>query len=263
MERSFLDKYHQIERNHWWFRVRGFILTDLISGYIRKGAKKHILNVGAATGRSTELLQPFGEVKSLEFDGPSCEYCREILKLDIVQGSVTELPFTDNSFDLVCAFDVIEHVEDDALAVRELMRVCKPGGIVFVTVPAFMSLWSSHDEVNFHYRRYQKNVLQSLFSGGRILRTTYFNTLLFPLIWVVRKLGNLTGRRNKVAKPDNEWMQSKLTDTIFGAIFSLERPLLHNIDFPLGVSLAMLYEKKEIDGLKNGRADEQIRTGRV
>jgi SAM-dependent methyltransferase len=257
MERSFLDKYHRIEREHWWFRVRGSIIGDLISGYSGTGEEKKILNVGAATGRSTEILQPFGRVKSLEFDGPSYEYCRDILKLDIVQGSVTELPFEDDSFDLVCAFDVIEHVEDDGLAVRELIRVCKPGGIVFVTVPAFMSLWSVHDEVNLHYRRYRKDGLQLLFTGGRILRTTYFNTLLFPLIWIARSLGNKTGRGGKNTKPDNEWMQSRLTDFLFGSIFSMERPLLKNMNLPFGVSLALLWNKDKKHIYKPGFYDEQ------
>jgi SAM-dependent methyltransferase len=246
MERTFLDKYHQIEREHWWFRVRASIIGDLITGCQGIGEQKRILNVGAATGRSTEILQPFGQVKSLEFDGPSYEYCRDILKLDIVQGSITELPFENDSFDLVCAFDVIEHVEDDRLAVSELMRVCKPGGIVFVTVPAFMSLWSAHDEINLHYRRYRKKGLQALFSGGRIMRTTYFNTLLFPLIWMARTLGNMVGRTGKVTKPDNEWMQSRLTDLLFGFIFSMERPLIQNINLPFGVSLAVLWEKDKI-----------------
>ena len=245
MNRAFLDQYHYIERNHWWFRVRGRIIADLIRRNMSMASHPEILNVGAATGRSTELLQSFGQVQSLEYDQPCVDYCREILHLDVIQGSITALPYADASFDLVCAFDVVEHVSDDKLAVSELMRVCKPGGLVFVTVPAFMSLWSEHDEVNFHYRRYRKNQLIGMFSNGKLHRSTYFNTLLFPPIWVARRLGRLMKRKHSAPKPDNEWMQHPFTDKLFGAIFSLERLLLCLINQPFGVSLAVIWKKNE------------------
>jgi SAM-dependent methyltransferase len=249
MNRAFLDQYHYIERNHWWFRVRGQIISDLTQRFLYKARRPDILNVGAATGRSTELLQAFGRVRSLEYDQPCVDYCREVLQLDVVQGSITALPYDDASFSLVCAFDVVEHVEDDQLAVSELIRVCKPGGIVFVTVPAFMSLWSEHDEVNLHFRRYRKKELQELFVGGRILRSTYFNTLLFPPIWLARRLGQLLRHRDATPKPDNEWMQHPITDKLFGGIFSIERLLLKYINLPVGVSLAVIWRKEE----KNSR----------
>jgi SAM-dependent methyltransferase len=244
MERSFLDKYRRIEREHWWFRVRSKILTDQLHLLLKGIRPMQILNVGAATGASTEMLQSFGEVSSLEYDQPSVDYCRDVLKLDVIQGSITALPYADASFDLVCAFDVVEHVEDDRLAVSELIRVCKPGGHVFVTVPAYMSLWSDHDVVNNHYRRYQQTELLALFSSGSLLRSTYFNTLLFPMIWLARRIGNIFKRKDAAPKPDNEWMQHPLTDRLFGAVFTLERPLLRHMNLPFGVSLALIWNKK-------------------
>ena len=244
MERSFLDKYRQIEREHWWFRVRSCIITDQLQFLLKGSPSMQILNVGAATGASTEMLQPFGEVSSLEYDQPCVDYCRKVLNLDVIQGSITALPYADASFDLVCAFDVVEHVEDDRLAVSELIRVCKPGGHVYVTVPAYMSLWSDHDVVNNHFRRYQRAELLALFNAGTLLRSTYFNTLLFPLIWLARQLGNMFKRNGAAPKPDNEWMQHPLTDRLFGGIFSLERPLLQRMNLPFGVSLALIWKKK-------------------
>jgi SAM-dependent methyltransferase len=243
MNRAFLDQYHDIERNHWWFRVRGRIIADLIRRHLSIPTPLEILNVGAATGRSTELLQNFGHVQSLEYDQPCVDYCREVLHLDVIQGSITSLPYADASFDLVCAFDVVEHVEDDRLAVSELLRVCKPGGHVFITVPAFMSLWSEHDEVNFHFRRYRKPQLLGLFSNGTIHRASYFNTLLFPPIWLARRLGRLIKKKHSSPKPDNEWMQHPVTDKVFGSIFSLERWLLRMTNLPFGVSLAIIWKK--------------------
>jgi 2-polyprenyl-3-methyl-5-hydroxy-6-metoxy-1,4-benzoquinol methylase len=245
MNRAFLDQYHRIEREHWWFRVRGRLLSDMARTVIPSSSRPEILNVGAATGRSTELLQSFGRVTSLEYDQPCVDYCRDVLKLDVMQGSITELPYAEESFDLVCAFDVVEHVEDDTKAVEELLRVCKPGGLVFMTVPAYMSLWSDHDVVNLHFRRYQKSQLLQLFSQGKLLRATHFNTLLFPMIWLARRLGRLFKRRSSSLKPDNEWLQHPVTDWLFGTIFSLERPLLRNTDLPFGVSLAVIWKKNE------------------
>jgi SAM-dependent methyltransferase len=250
MERIFLDSYRRIELEHWWFRVRSRLITDQLKDLFGQKPTMQILNVGAATGASTEMLQGFGKVSSLEYDQPCVDFCREVLKLDVIQGSITSLPYADASFDLVCAFDVVEHVEDDQQAVDELLRVCKPGGIVYVTVPAFMSLWSDHDVVNLHYRRYRKARLLALFSQGNLRRTTYFNTLLFPPIWLARRLGGWLKPRDTSPKPDNEWMQHPITDFLFGFIFSLERPLLRLFNMPFGVSLAVIWRKEDKKILK-------------
>lgn len=246
MDRQMLDKYRQLELEHWWFRVRERILKDGVSDITRGRQGLRILNVGAATGRSTEFLQPFGTVSSVEYDVPSFRYCRDVLKLDIVQASITDLPFESDSFDLVCCFDVIEHVEDDAKGVQELVRVCRPGGIVYLTTPAYMSLWSDHDRLNHHFRRYQMREIAGLFdpTKGRPTRKTYFNSLLFPPIWLARRMQQLLPKKKDEAlKPDNEFMQSPLTDRIFGAIFSLERWLLRITDFPFGVSIMVVWQK--------------------
>lgn len=245
MERTFLDSYRRIELEHWWFQVRSRIITDQLKYLFGHNHPIQILNVGAATGASTELLQGFGAVSSLEYDQTCVDFCREVLKLDVIQGSITALPYADASFDLVCAFDVVEHVEDDQKAVEELIRVCKPGGLVYVTVPAFMSLWSDHDVVNFHHRRYRKRQLLALFDQGSLVRSTYFNTLLFPPIWMARRLGGWLKRSGAAPKPDNEWMQHPLTDFLFGNIFSMERPLLRIFNMPFGVSLAVVWRKEE------------------
>ena len=245
MNRAFLDQYHRIEREHWWFRVRGRLLSDMAGAVVAPAPRPEILNVGAATGRSTELLQAFGQVHSLEYDQHCVDYCRDVLNLDVIQGSITALPYPNGSFDLVCAFDVVEHVEDDQRAVSELIRVCKPGGYVIVTVPAFMSLWSDHDVVNAHFRRYRKGQLRALFTEGTAVRSTFFNTLLFPPIWLARRLGRLLKRPDTPPKPDNEWMQHPLTDKLFGSIFSIERPLLRKVNLPFGVSLAVVWRKEE------------------
>ena len=109
------------------------------------------------------MLNIFGEVESVEFDTNCSIYSSENKNIRVCNASVASLPFKSSTFDLVCAFDVLEHVQNDNIAVKEIFRVCKKNGHVFVTVPAYEFLWSEHDEVNQHFRRYNKNNLQDLF----------------------------------------------------------------------------------------------------
>lgn len=249
MDRNFLDDYFKMEREHWWFRVREDIILDQFKTSVHKTVPLQILNVGAATGRSSEMLEPFGQIQSIEYDEPSYRFCLDVLNMKIDQGSITELPYPDNAFDCVCAFDVVEHVEDHQKAISELFRVCKPGGKIFITVPAFMSLWSNHDVVNHHFRRYRKNQLLNLFSpnGGRLIRTTYFNFILFIPIFLVRSIQRLfTRKKQEELKPDNDMIESGFINGVFKTVFSYERTLLRKINFPFGVSLLLLWEKKQI-----------------
>jgi hypothetical protein len=141
-------------------------------------------------------------------------------------------------------------VEDHQKAISELFRVCKPGGNIFITVPAFMSLWSNHDVVNHHFRRYRKNQLLKLFfpHRGRLIRTTYFNFFLFMPIFLVRSLQKIfTRTKQEELKPDNDMIESGFIKAVFQSIFSFERSLLKKINFPFGVSLLLLWEKKQIN----------------
>ena len=165
MDKNYYKEYYHLEREHWWFQARGKILLKHLKCVFQGQPNIRILNIGAATGRSSELLMQLGDVTSVEFDTDCYEFSRDFVKIPIVQGSILDLAFSDDTFDLVCAFDVIEHVEDDTLAVSEMRRVCKPGGVMCVTVPAFMFLWSEHDVVNHHFRRYTSPILRGLFLG--------------------------------------------------------------------------------------------------
>jgi SAM-dependent methyltransferase len=113
---------------------------------------------------------------------------------EVVEGSVLEIPFAADSFDLAVTLDVIEHLEDDLGALRELRRTVAPGGSLLVTVPAYPWLWSGHDEINHHYRRYTRRSLQHVAeqAGWEQVRTTYFNSLLLPAAIILRVLDRLS-----------------------------------------------------------------------
>ncbi|WP_128543233.1 class I SAM-dependent methyltransferase [Larkinella soli] len=249
MKPEYYREYYELERRHWWFRVRENILFDHLKSLPVSTGRPSILNVGAATGRSTEVLMNLGKVTSIEYDCECCEFTRRTLGIDIVEASVLDLPYEDDSFDLVCAFDVIEHVEDHQRAVEEMVRVCRPGGYVCLTVPAFMFLWNRHDEVNHHIRRYRVSELLALFGGeeGKVHYRTFFNFWLFFPIALVRLLSRVwpfrnTGRAD--AGSDFYVMDGAFYQRLFEAIFRSEQWLLRrNLRLPVGLSILVSWQK--------------------
>ena len=251
MNKDYYKDYYQMERQHWWFVIRAKIILERIQKLSNPNGSLKILNVGVATGRSTELLEKFGEVTSLEYDQDCCEFLRQELHIPVIQGSVLDLPFESGSFDLVCAFDVIEHVEDDQQAVKELKRVCKDQGLVVVTVPAFMQLWSHHDVVNQHYRRYVLKQLKQLFDDKthKTIYYSYFNTFLFIPIWFFRQLSRILPQKwaRKESGSDFSVINSKsFLNKIFYTIFNTECIWLRYGRFPFGVSIILAWQKSKI-----------------
>ena len=161
MDAEYYKLYYKVEREHWWFKARAEILKDQIRINVSEPGLR-ILNIGAATYKTSEMLSEFGEVTSVEYDDDCCEYVTKELKKEIFQGDATALEFENNVFDIVCAFDVIEHIEDHSKAMTEMYRVCKDKGLVFITVPAYQFLWTNHDEINHHFRRYNKSNFRNI-----------------------------------------------------------------------------------------------------
>jgi len=251
MDHNYYKEYFHLERTHWYFRARNGLIMDHVRSIVSEGKSLRILNVGVGTGHTSELLSQFGTVTSIEYDEDCCAFVNEQTSLTVVQGSILELDFADDSFDAVCAFDVVEHVEEDALAVQELKRVCKQAGKVVITVPAYMFLWSKHDEINHHFRRYTKSQVLALFKEqGKFIYHSYYNTLLFPPVAIFRFLNNLlgltktteeeTGSDFSVAGKDS-WLTRLLYRVFYLESFFVKR----HIRLPFGVSVMVSWEKSK------------------
>lgn len=253
MQQDYYKEYYDLERNHWWFVAREKIISNHVKKLIRD---KHlpekeikILNVGCGPGRSSQYLSKFGKVTSIEYDKECCEFASEKTGLEIINGSITQLPFSDKSFDLVCAFDVIEHVEDDQLAVNEMKRVVKEDGVIFITVPAFMSLWSHHDVINHHFRRYKIKEIERLFEKqkeGNKIFVSYFNFILFPPIYLIRQLSNLfiSDEKRPGSGSDFETFKPGIMNTLLYNVMGFESKLLNsNFKLPFGVSILYSWKK--------------------
>ena len=249
MKKEYYSEYYYLERSHWWFRARLQILEDQIQRNIQLPESPKILNAGVATGASSFMLEKFGEVTSLEYDKDCCEFLEEVVKMEVINGSLTELPFEDNSFDMVCAFDVVEHIEDDALALREIYRVLKKDGYVFLTVPMFQMLWSEHDVINHHFRRYTlPGIAKVTYEPGfKPVFRSYFNFWMFLPILVVRTLGNIFKRKKKEGSTGSDFEVMKSNSFLNTLLFYLFRSestfLKRKFSLPFGVSGLIIGKK--------------------
>ncbi|MDQ3037174.1 MAG: methyltransferase domain-containing protein [Myxococcota bacterium] len=162
-----------------------------------------------------------------------------------MRGSAYALPFADASFDAILALDVLEHLERDRDAARELRRVLAPGGVAIVTVPAFAALWSAHDEALDHHRRYRLAEIEAVLrdAGFAIEHASYYNFFLFPLVASARVAERLriaiTGERDGRADADLRVPPAPL-NALFGAVLGAERALAPRVRLPFGVSCLVI-----------------------
>ncbi len=189
MELEYELQTHRAEDRHWWYQGRRRVLERAIER-LDLPAQARILDAGCGSGRNMVELARHGAVTGVELSDTSVELARARGAGEVLEGSVMDMPFDDASFDLAVSLDVIEHLEDDVSALRELRRVTKRGGTLLVTVPAYQWLWSGHDEVNHHHRRYSRRTLLAAAERGgwRLERSAHFNSLLLPVAILLRGL---------------------------------------------------------------------------
>jgi len=242
MERAIYEQMRVLQRDHWWFAARREILAGEIRR-LRLPKPAQILEAGCGPGGNLAMLQRFGEVCAIEPDDDSRAYAAEQNRVDVRGGFLPQTaPDFGRAFDLVAAFDVIEHVPDDAGAVQRLGDYLKPGGYMITTVPAYGWMWSEHDAAHHHQRRYELKAFRRLFenAGLRVRRASHFNTLLFPPIAAVRLASKAAGR-----SASDETMPSAALNGVLKTVFGLERGLLAATDLPFGVSILLIAQRPQ------------------
>jgi len=227
----------ETEDRHWWFRGRRRILSSLVAS-LGLPAQARILEVGSGTGGNLRMLAGFGSVSAMEMDAGARELAARKLGagFDVRAGRCPgEIPFAGERFDLICMFDVLEHIEEDGETLRALRGLLGEGGRLLVTVPACRWLWSAHDEFLHHKRRYTAAGLRQVAEGAglEVRRLSHFNTLLFPLAAIARLKDRLMGS----AQATGTAVPAGPVNAAFEGIFALERHLLPRMDLPFGVSL--------------------------
>jgi SAM-dependent methyltransferase len=230
------DTIYETEDTHWWYVARRAIVFDELRRVLDGGAfRPRILDLGCGTGRNLVELQTIGEPVGLDLERRALCFSLERGTRSLVQSAAEALPFRAESFDVVMALDLLEHLDDDIGGAREVARVLRPGGHFVVFVPAYQWLWGPQDDVSHHRRRYTPHsIRQVLRAGGfRLRRLTHANLLLLPLILAGRQYLRIARRR---VETENR-LHPSWSNGMLASIFLAERHLLRWADLPLGVSL--------------------------
>jgi SAM-dependent methyltransferase len=243
------ERMYSMEDSYWWFQGRLAIVQSLLDRYLPEQPRPgRVLDVGCGTGLILKTLDKW-EPTGIDFSHLALEFSRRRGARNLIQGNVVELPFADNSLDLILALDLIEHIEDDRRIVAEFHRVLRPGGCLIATVPAHQFLWSDHDIALHHFRRYSYKGFRRLLRGAgfRPLKYSYGISFTYYPIVAFRMLQRFWQRSHGVESPARPrthliplpWFINQPLIKVL----ELEALLLRHINLPIGVSLMTLCRK--------------------
>ena len=235
MERVVYQQMAELDERHWWYCARRKVIADLIRRETQLPERAHILEIGCGTGHNLEMLSGFGHVEGLELDEEARSLSEKRLGRKIMSSPLPELAeVPDRHYDLIGAFDVIEHIDDDKAALASIATKLRPGGKFIMTVPAHQWMWSAHDVVNHHKRRYSKPALKALLEDSplKLECIGYFNSLLFPLAVAERIASRLRGKEDADVK-----LPPAALNAVLEKVFASERYLVGRLPLPPGLSL--------------------------
>jgi SAM-dependent methyltransferase len=241
MDRDYELQTHRAEDGHWWYRGRRTVLERAIDR-LALPRPARILDAGCGSGRNMVELARRGAVTGVELSATSVSLARARRAGEVIEGSVLEMPFDADSFDLAVSLDVIEHLDDDLAALRELRRVVAPGGFLLVTVPAYQWLWSGHDEINHHHRRYTSRTLRRVAApaGWKQTFTTHFNSLLLPIAILLRAADRLSTKTTESSL--DLWVPPAALNWLLERPLAFEAALIgRGARIPAGLSLLCVF----------------------
>ena len=228
----------QIEGAHWWFKGRRTILESIIKHRVCPSEDARILEAGCGTGGNLQMLGTFGRVDAFEYDEDARRVARERSGRAIMAGSLPDgLGHIQGNFDLIALFDVLEHLDKDTESLQALAARLAPQGRIILSVPALPYLWSNHDEVHHHHRRYSKASLNRVLTqaGLNVEYISYFNMWLLPAAIVQRFLS-----RFSKSEPRLDGVPMKPLNALLTRVFESERVLLQKSTLPIGLSLCAI-----------------------
>ncbi len=235
MEEELYDFHKNQQFSHWWFKGRNKVIEAFLRKEI-KNTSNDIIDIGAGFGVCIPILKKFGKVDAIEPYEKAHLHLKELGVNEVY--NITNFPkeIPGKKYDIVTFFDVIEHIENDSEVVKAVKNdLLKPSGNLIITVPAYMWLWTKHDELNMHYRRYTKTSLKKLLqdAGYKNIRISYYMTFLFPLAIIDRLLLKL--RKNHSV--DGTSKPAGIINSMFETFFYAEAPLVARFNLPFGLSL--------------------------
>jgi SAM-dependent methyltransferase len=235
MELAAYASMRESEDEHWWFVGRRKVLRSIIGRIGTLPPQAAVLEAGCGSGGNLPMLASYGDLHAFEYNDQARTYAARRTSGPVAFGALPEaVGFGDKQFDLIALLDVLEHIDDDLGSLVALRDRLTDKGSLLITVPAVPALWSDHDVLHHHKRRYSKAQLQRrLAEAGLVIeRIGYFNTLLFPLA-LLQRLASKLG----AGPTDSSAMPPAALNRILASVFSWESKLLGWLSFPIGLSL--------------------------
>ena len=242
MEKVHQEKWKDAVETHWWAVANHTIAKSFLHNYLRGAMNIDSLDIGCSNGKITEYLLSLGSSFGIDISFDALLMCKK-KGLSTAQADAAALPFKERKFDVITLFDVAEHVEDDEMLFREINRVTRQGGRIFIMVPAHMALWGSHDAFYGHRRRYVDGQLKKLAgkTGFKIVKLTYLHPLLFPVMFLFR----FWDRMNKKGFGQRDdfrnfgWFFNK----VFEKNLILDGYIARYLDYPFGTTIFSVWKK--------------------
>lgn len=241
METAVYQRMAAAEDTHWWFRGRRAFLERLLGTLDLPERSARVLEVGCGTGGNLALLQQFGHVDPVEFDSTARMIAQAKSGLPVGFCALpSRIDAAEESYDLVALLDVLEHVDEDVGSLNTVAAKARDGGYIVITVPAHPWLWSAHDDVHHHKRRYTRRTLKRTIaqSGLSLEAIGSFNTLLLPAALAQRAAKRMLGDRSA-----DDRMPSASLNSLLTRIFQIERHFVGRVPLPIGLSLFAVARK--------------------
>ena len=238
-----IDRLVHAEHRHFWFRARARILEAVLRD-IRRGLPPGAIavEVGCGTGLLLQTLAGIygsDNVIGTDLFDDGIAVARTRTRCQMLRADAVALPFS-GGVDVVCLFDVLEHIADDHAAVVAIRGALKPGGYLVLTVPAHPSLWSDFDELVGHHRRYTRRTLEAALrrAGFRVEYLSYLFAATLPLFWLLRRLRPARGGADRVERAADGLRIIPGLNALLFALLSLEKPVVARRGrVPLGSSV--------------------------
>jgi SAM-dependent methyltransferase len=233
MESSYGERYRDLYEQHWWWRARERFLLNHLRRLQPPGGYQRILDVGCGDGLFFDELKAFGEVEGVETDASL------VTERGRAKGPIHVRPFDETfqpgkKFGLILMLDVVEHFEDDRACLRRALELLEPWGRLVITVPAMPALWTYHDDLNHHFRRYTQDSFAAAAgdAGLEVIESEYFFRWMVPLKLLLRAKEAVLSKN-----PDGHGIPPRLVNRAFEAVSRLEQETWGKLPIPAGSSL--------------------------
>lgn len=250
------DLYYDLyikEQDYWWHVGKRAIVYSLLGKYRRSGVnadRRRALDLGCGTGLNLDKLAQYARPTGTDFSEEALHFCLERGHTSLAKADAAALPFPDREFDIITALDVIEHLDDDHIALAELRRVLRPGGILVLSVPAYKALWTYWDDILGHRRRYTTGMMREAIEGAglRVRKVSYSNMLILVPVVLVRFLKSLRRKgaelRHESADPESDFMPVPgWLNCMLIAYYNWEAGFLRRHSLPFGLSVVCVAQR--------------------